>query len=63
MIEIRDEIAPEVELKFGEFKDNQQIDYSKVDLDALYRDTGWECRYELRDRIKEVAQWVRDHII
>ncbi|HAG70350.1 MAG TPA: hypothetical protein DCL38_10330 [Lachnospiraceae bacterium] len=63
MIEIRDEIAPEVELKFGEFKDNQQIDYSKVDLDALYRDTGWECRYELRGRIKDVAQWVRDHII
>lgn len=62
MIEIRDEIAPEVELKFGEYKDNQQIDYSKVDLDALYKDTGWECHYALRDRIKGTAQWVADHI-
>ena len=62
MVEIRDEIAPDVALEFGEYKDNQQIDYSKVDLDALYRDTGWECQYELRDRIREIAQWVKNHI-
>ena len=62
MVEIRDEIAPEVELRFGEYKDNQQIDYSKVDLDALFKDTGWECHYELIDRIMDTAQWVKDHI-
>ncbi|MBP3873224.1 MAG: NAD(P)-dependent oxidoreductase [Lachnospiraceae bacterium] len=62
MVEIRDEIAPEVELRFGEYKDNQQIDYSKVDLDALFKDTGWECHYELIDRIRDTAQWVKDHI-
>lgn len=62
MIEIRDAIAPEVELRFGEYKDNQQIDYGKVDLDALYRDTGWECRYALKDRIRATAEWVREHV-
>lgn len=62
MIDIRDEIAPDVELKFGEYQDKQQIDYSKVDLDALYRDTGWECHYELKDRIKDTARWVKDNL-
>ena len=52
--EIRDLVAPGVELKFGEYKDNQQINYSKVDLNALYLDTGWECKYELKDRIQNL---------
>lgn len=60
--DIRDVIAPNVDLRFGEYKDNQQIDYSKVDLDALYTDTGFECRYELKEKIAETAAWVRDNI-
>ena len=59
--EIRDRIAPDVELKFGEYQDLQQIDYSRIDLDALYRDTGWECRYRLEDRIGPTAKWVNGH--
>lgn len=62
MIEIRDEIAPDIKLKFGEYKDNQQIDYSRVDLDALYIDTGWECHYELKDKIKDTAEWVKNNV-
>ncbi len=58
MIEIRDILAPHVELRFGEYQDNQQIDYSMIDLDALYNDTGWECQYELKDRIRATADWV-----
>ena len=57
--EIKDIIAPNVDLKFGEYKDKQLIDYSMIDLDALYRDTGFECKIELRDSIKEVANWVK----
>lgn len=60
--EIRDLIAPDVSLLFGEYKDNQQIDFSKVDLDALYRDTGWECHYELKDNIVKTAKWVTDNV-
>ena len=62
MIEIRDNVAPDIELKFGEFKDNQQINYDEVDLDALYRDTGWECHYELKDKIICTAQWVSENV-
>ena len=61
--EIRDLVAPGVELKFGEYKDNQQINYSKVDLNALYLDTGWECKYELKDRIKNTAEWVKQNLM
>jgi nucleoside-diphosphate-sugar epimerase len=59
MIDVRDAIAPGVALKFGEYKDNQQIDYSKIDLDALYRDTGWECKADFKSTIIETAQWVK----
>ncbi len=62
MTEIRDLTAPSVELKFGEYKENQQIDYSKVDLDALYRDTGWECHYAMSDQIIRTAQWVEKNL-
>lgn len=60
MIMIRDAVAPDVELKFGDYKDNQQIDYAKVDLDALYRDTGFECKADFNRTIREAAEWVKD---
>ena len=62
MLLIRDSIAPEVELKFGEYKDNQQINYDNVDLDALYNDTGWECKADFQTTFRNTASWVRDNI-
>lgn len=59
MIDIRDVIAPGVELKFGEYKDNQQIDYSMIDLDALYRDTGFECKANFKETMKITSEWVK----
>ena len=59
MIEIRDILAPDVELLFGEFKDAQNIDYSLIDLDALYRDTGFECKADFEQSIKRTAEWVK----
>ena len=63
MMKIRDYVAPEVELKFGEYKDNQQIDYSKVDLDLLYKDTGFECQADFEETIIRTAQWVSKNIV
>lgn len=59
MIQIRDVIAPEVELRFGEYKDAQNIDYSMIDLDALYNDTGFECSADFEESIKKAAEWVK----
>lgn len=59
MIDIRNAIAPGVELKFGEYKDAQNIDYSKIDLDALYRDTGFECKAKFEETMKITSEWVK----
>lgn len=60
MMDIRDVVAPDVELRFGEFKDNQNIDYSIIDLDALYNDTGFECTADFESTMLEAAAWVRE---
>lgn len=60
MLAIRDIINPEVELKFGEYIDEQKIDYDCIDLDALYRDTGWECMANFRTTIKQTAEWYKE---
>ena len=59
MKDIRDVIAPGVELKFGEYKDAQHIDYSQIDLDALYRDTGFECKANFVETMKITSEWVK----
>ena len=57
--EIRDILAPEVDLHFGEYPDNLDIDYSLVDLNALYNDTGFECKANFRDSILKTAEWIK----
>lgn len=57
----RDVIAPNVILKFGEFKDDLNMDYSKIDLDALFNDTGFECSYPLIKSIVNTASWLKYH--
>lgn len=59
MIQIRDILAPNVELRFGEYQDSQNIDYSMVDLDALYQDTGFMCSEDFEQSIRRTAQWVK----
>lgn len=59
MIDIRDIIAPNVKLKFGEYIDVQNIDYSLIDLDALYNDTGFECKADFKESILRTAEWVK----
>ncbi len=63
MIRIRNCIAPNIELKFGEYKDNQQIDYSMVDLQSLYRDTGFECKANFEETIIRTSEWVRNNLM
>ena len=56
----RDTINPKVELKFGEYKDGLNMDYSNVDLDALYNDTGFECSYPLEEGIINTARYLKE---
>lgn len=63
MLEIRDIINPNVELKFGEYKDPLNLDYSYVDLDMLFNDTGFECSKDFREQIIETCDWIKDNLI
>ena len=57
--EIRDVINPDAELRFGEYEDSLNMDYSYTDLDALYNDTGFECKADFAKTIAEQAQWLK----
>lgn len=54
----RDTVDPETELRFGAFEDDAYIDYAEIDLDALYRDTGYECRSDFEESIRKTADWL-----
>ena len=56
---VRNTLCPKAELRFGKFVDNTYTDYSKFDLDALYRDTGFECQSDFRESILKTAEWVK----
>lgn len=60
--EIRDIVAPDVELKFGEYKDPLDLDYSMVDLDLLYKDTGYECKSELKGILPGLTEWIKNNL-
>lgn len=56
--DVRDELNPDVELKFGEIQSSFNIDYSLVDLDALYRDTGCIAESDFKESIRLTADWL-----
>lgn len=60
--EIRDIVAPNVELKFGEYKDPLDLDYSMVDLDLLYKDTGYECKTTLKEILPGLTEWIKNNL-
>lgn len=59
--EIRDILAPEMTLTFGEYPDTTPIDYSLIDVDALYNDTGFQPAVSLREGIKRTAAWLSEN--
>lgn len=57
--EARDIINPNVELNFGAYGADPERNYSMVDFDALYRDTGFEAKEDYREAILNTAEWVK----
>ncbi len=56
---IKDVLAPDMKLIFGEYRENAQMDYSLIDREALFRDTGFECKFDFRESILKTAEWVK----
>ena len=46
-------------LEFGYYPDDGYIDYSEIDLNALYQDTGFECKADFDDSIRKTAAWLK----
>lgn len=56
--EVRDIVNPSADLKFGYYDDKGYIDYSFINLDELYRDTGFECTANFKESILKTTQWI-----
>ncbi len=56
---VRDVINPDSALNFGKYSDSSFTDFSHFDLDALYNDTGFECKADFRESILKTAEWVK----
>lgn len=52
-------VNPSISLRFGEYKDPLNLDYSLIDLDELYRDTGFECQEEFSESIWQTVTWLK----
>lgn len=57
--DMRDVLAPEMELIFGEYPDAPALDYGYIDLDALHRDTGFSCKADFKESIMKTAAWLK----
>jgi nucleoside-diphosphate-sugar epimerase len=47
------------ELNFGAYPEKNYVDYSKFDLNALYRDTAWEAKTDFAESIRTMAEWIK----
>lgn len=56
-------LNPACPLLFGEYPDAPSgVDYANIDLDALYRDTGFECQADFEESIMKTAEWVKNNL-
>lgn len=35
------------------------VDYRNIDIEALYNDTGFECKADFKDSILKTAAWLK----
>lgn len=61
ILDIFHTINPSLELTFGGYDDKSYIDYSKINLDELYNDTGFECKCDFKESILKTAEWLNNN--
>lgn len=62
LLEVRDILNPGLEIKFGEVPDSFVIDFSQVEIDGVYRDTGYRCNSDFAECIRKTAEHVKTMI-
>lgn len=58
--EMKDILNPQLKLSFGEISEQSYTDYQQIDLEALYRDTGFEVSCDFSECIRNTAKWVQE---
>lgn len=53
-------LNPNVQLNFGAFPDASTVDYSFIDTDSLYEDTGYECKADFKESVLNTAKWLKE---
>lgn len=62
--EINSSLENPVELRFGVYKDKgNPIDFSKINREKLFLDTGYECNIELKEGISNTYNWIKEQYI
>lgn len=56
--ELRDIINPSGILNFGKYPDTSFTDYNLIDLNALYEDTGFQCKSDFKESVLKTSEWV-----
>lgn len=57
--DVRDIVAPDVEIRLGTYKEDFHVDYSCVDVHKLYRETGYLARTPFDEAVRKTAEWVK----
>lgn len=58
--DIAEVLNPTCELNFGSYPDAPTgVDYAYIDTEALYKDTGFECRSDFKESIIKTANWIK----
>ena len=57
--EVRDIINPSVEIRLGTYHEDFHVDYSSIDITKLYRDTGYQPKWNFKDAVLKTAEWVK----
>jgi len=58
--EIGQIINPSISLNFGAYPDDNQLDYSQVDMGELERDTGFAPSSDFSESIMKTAKWLEN---
>lgn len=58
IIDVARILNADIKLNFGKYVDTSFTDYEKIDLEALFNDTGIECNSNFEESVKKTAEWV-----
>lgn len=57
--EIKDILCPNASIEFGAYPDDNSIDFTLINRNELFNDTGWEPKFDFKQSILNTANWIK----